>query len=136
MCNMLFKCNCNSDFAFYDVKKTEKIWVYQCFQQCANNPEVITLYLKGKMKWNWPRIKSKNSKAFVRYGDGNVGTDGGIWKQVGGRHVLTLFSETQIKVQGLMHQWEKGEKIMAAPENPKITAPGVHKKVVKHWQRY
>ena len=61
---------------------------------------MITLYLKGKVKWNWPRTKSKNSKAFVRCGDWNVGRDGEIWTQVGGRHVLTLFSEPQIKAQG------------------------------------
>lgn len=61
---------------------------------------MITLYLKGKMKWNWPRTKSKNIKAFVSCGDGNVGRDGGIWKQVDGRHVLTLYSVPQIKAHG------------------------------------
>lgn len=28
--------------------KNEKVGMYKCFQQCADNPKVITLYLDGK----------------------------------------------------------------------------------------
>lgn len=48
---------------------------------------------------------------------------------------MTLFSEPQIKTQGLrlqIYQWDQGQKVMAAPDNPNIVALGVHEEVVKH----
>lgn len=48
---------------------------------------------------------------------------------------MTVFYVPKIRAQNLrlqIYQWEQGWKIMAAPENPKIVAPGVRKEVVKH----
>lgn len=35
-------------FCFFMMLKNEKVGMYKCFQQCADNPKVITLYLDGK----------------------------------------------------------------------------------------
>lgn len=50
------------------------------------------------------------------------------------RHILTVFSEPKVRAQNLrfkIYQWKQGQEIMAAPENPKIVAPGMHKEAVK-----
>lgn len=70
----------------------------------------------------------------LQYGDGNETRDRGIYEQAGKRHILTVFSEPKVRAQNLrfkIYQWKQGQEIMAAPENPKIVAPGMHKEAVK-----
>lgn len=73
-------------------------------------------------------------KAFVSCGDGHVGRGGGIWKQVDGRHILPyiLYPKSKHMVPDSRYVNERKNKIMAAPENSKMIAPGVYKEVLKH----
>lgn len=76
---MFFQCNWNSDF-FFVMLKNEKVWVYQCFQQCADNPKVITLYLDGKNRNGIGLEPTVKRVRHLRYGDGNVRRDRGIYE--------------------------------------------------------
>lgn len=121
-CGKFFKCTWNSDFAFYGVKKTKR---FECINGFNN---VLTiqkwLHRSWREKWNGIGLEPKVKAARHSWGVvmGTWERMGEIWKRVGGRHVLTLFSEPKINAQGLrlqIYQWEKDKKLWLPQKIPK-----------------
>lgn len=109
---MFFKCNWNSNFVFYDVKKRKNFWVYRCFQQCVDNPKVITLYSDGK---NWNGIGLEPKVKIVRYLCCVVmglweGTEEYVHRLVGGMYWLIFRTKNQSTRSETPDMW-KGTRI-------------------------